>query len=301
MRIGLGVMSSTSVADACDEVARARDEGFESAWFSNIFGLEALTAAALAGRSVDGIEVGTFVVPIYTRHPMTLAQQAVTAQDACSGRFVLGVGLSHQVVVESMMGVDFSRPLRAMREYLSVVVPLLQQGSVSFSGEVYRVNAVLECPEGFVPPPVLVAALGPKMLELAGRMADGTATWMTGPSTLNEFTVPTIRTAAAAAERPQPRVTAGLPVCVTADVEGARDRAGRIFSVYGGLPSYRAMLDREGVGGPADVAVVGDEEAVAAVLERLAAAGVSDFVAAPFGSSDEIAVTRRLLTSGRFR
>lgn len=297
MRIGIGIMSGASVAGACDQVETARDEGFSAVWFSNIFGLDALTAAGLAGAAVGGIDIGTFVVPIYTRHPLSMAQQAITVQDACRGRFSLGIGLSHQIVIESMMGVPFVKPVRTMRDYLEVVVPLLRDGSVAFSGEVYSVNASLERPEGFVPPSVLVAALGPEMLKLAGTVADGTATWMTGPRTLERFTVPAIRRAADKAGRPAPRVVAGLPVCVTDDREAAESRAGRVFAVYGGLPSYRAMLDREGAAGPENVAVIGTEDEVVGTLNELAKAGVTDFVAAPFGSSEQIALTRSVLTS----
>ena len=245
---------------------RAHDDGFASYWSSQIFGLDALTALAVIGREVPDIELATAVVPTYPRHPMMLAAQAKTVQAATGGRLTLGIGLSHQIVVEAMWGLSFDRPLRHIREYLSILLPLLHEGSVQFSGETltFRGSIEVEAPA----PPVLVAALGPKMLELAGTVADGTVTWMTGPATLGAYIAPTITRAAEAAGRPAPRVAAGLPVCVTDDVDAARERIAKVFVVYGSLPSYRAMLDREGAEGPADVAIVGDEATVEAAIRR---------------------------------
>jgi F420-dependent oxidoreductase-like protein len=166
----------------------------------------------------------------------------------------------------------------------------------TFDGDTVRAHVALDI-QGATPFPVLVAALGPKMLALAGRVADGTVTWMTGPATLESHIVPTITKAAAAAGRPAPRVAVGLPVCVTADVDAARARADRIFEIYGTLPSYRAMLDREGARTPSDVAVIGDEGQVRRQTEHLAAIGATDFVANVFGSSEERAETYGLLRS----
>ena len=271
----------------------AADDGFESAWFNNIFGLDAITACAVTGPGVR-IEVGTFVTPVQPRHPHAMAQQAVTAYDACDGRFTLGIGLSHQIVVEDMFGMSYSKPARYMREYLSVLMPLLDEGHVSYAGEVFRVNGMVERPrEGR--PTVLVAALGPAMLKLTGELADGTATWMTGPRTLADHTVPTLVKATEAAGRPSPRVASALPVCVTNDVDAARERAAKEFAAYGTLPSYRAMLDREGAAGPADVAIVGDEDVIAAGLRTLVDAGVTDLVAGVFGDEEEIRRTRAVL------
>lgn len=292
MRIGIGVEAPT-MDKAIAGAREAADAGFASVWFSNIFGLDAITAAAVVGSHVPGVTLGTGVVPTYPRHPFAMAQQAVSAYDATGGRFVLGIGLSHQVVIESMLGMSFDKPARHMREYLSVLMPLLREGQVSFQGEIYAVRANLERPNGA--PPVLVAALGPTMLRLTGEMADGTITWMTGTRTLGEHIAPSVRAAAEAAGRPEPQVVAGLPVCVTDKPDDARAQAAKMFEVYGQLPSYRAMLDREGAGGPADVAIVGDEETVAAGVRRLADAGVTEFNGAIFGSSEDRARTRQVL------
>jgi len=228
---------------------------------------------------------------------MMLAAQALTTQMACNGRLLLGIGLSHQVVIESMFGMSFDKPARHMREYLSILMPLLNGEPVAFEGETLSANGSLGI-QGVDAPAVAVAALGPLMLKLAGRMTDGTVTWMTGPATLAEHTVPTISAAAAEAGRPAPRIVVGLPVCVTDDVDGARERAAKMFAMYGFLPSYRAMLDREGLAGPADIAMVGDEKTVQSAIEHVAESGATDFLAAEFGATDaEISRTRELLRS----
>ena len=298
MRIGIfgGDTANGPIGTIVDAARAAADDGFASYWLPQIFGMDALTALAVAGREVPGIELGTAVVPTYPRHPAMLAGQALTTQAAIGGRLALGIGLSHQVVIEAMFGYSFDKPVRHMREYLEILMPLVQTGSVSFAGEMLTGRIGLDV-RGATPFPVLVAALGTKMLELAGSVADGTVTWMTGPATIESHIVPTITAAAEQAGRGAPRVGVGLPVCVTDDVTGARERAASLFEMYGTLPSYRAMLDKEGAGGPADVAIVGDEDAVRAQVEHLAGIGTSDFVANPFGSSEERNRTRELLRS----
>jgi F420-dependent oxidoreductase-like protein len=279
-----------------DALRQAADDGFSSAWMSNIFGLDALTALAAAGSQVPGIELGTAVVPTYPRHPAALAQQALTTATAVGGRLTLGIGLSHKIVIEDMFGYSFDRPARHMREYLSVLLPLLDGQTASFDGETVRAHVTLSTPRpGRVP--VLLAALAPQMLRLAGQRTDGTVLWMTGPATVRDHIVPAITKAAAEAGRPAPRVVCMLPVCVTDDPEAARARANRIFAIYGQLPSYRAMLDREGAAEPGDVVVTGDEASVAAQLDALAQAGVTDLVAAEYSRGDDQQRTRALLKS----
>lgn len=293
MKIGLGVGGRT-MAKAVAAVQEAEADGFAAAWFSNTFGLDAMTACAVAGAATTRIELGTFVVPTYPRHPFAMAQQASSTNDAAGGRFTLGIGLSHQVVIEGMLGMSFDKPARHMREYLEVLLPLLQEGRVQHRGSLYSVAAGLEA-NGVASPPVVVAALGPKMLELAGALADGTATWTTGVKTLADHIVPTIAAAAERAGRPAPRIVAGLPVCVTEDPDAARAEAAKLFAVYGTLPSYRAMLDREGAATPGEIALVGDEEAVAASVRQIAEAGVTEFDGALYGSPEQQARSRELL------
>ncbi len=195
-----------------------------------------------------------------------------------------------------MYGYSFDRPARHMREYLSILLPLLDGQQASFQGETMRAGIGLSTPRpGRVP--VLLAALAPQMLRLAGQRTDGTVLWMTGPATIRDYIVPTIREAAAAAGRPSPRVVCLLPVCVTDDPDGARARANRVFAIYAQLPSYRAMLDREGAAQPGDVVLTGDEDAVAAQIRDLEEAGVTDFVAAEYSRGDDQVRTRALLKS----
>ncbi len=260
--------------------AKEMDEkGLSSLWLAHIFGLDALTSMALVGRETSRIELGTAVVPTYPRHPTAMAQQALTAGVASGGRFTLGVGLSHQLVIEGMLGLSFEKPAVHMREYLEVLAPLLRGEPVRYQGERYRVSAGLQI-EGAPAVPVLVAALGPVMLGVTARLARGTITWMTGPKTLVSHVVPTLREAASKEELPEPRVVAGFPVAIADDVEKARERVASILQMYGTLPSYRAMLDREGVQGPADIALVGNEAQVGAAIDQLSETGATDLIAA---------------------
>ena len=277
-----------------DQLKMAVDDGFSSAWMANIFGLDALTALAVAGHGIHGIEIGTAVVPTYPRHPAVLAQQALTTALALGSRLALGIGLSHKIVIEDMYGYSFDAPATHMSEYLSILLPLVNGEAVAFEGKTMRAGFALSVPRtGDVP--VLLAALGPQMLKLAGQRTAGTILWMTGPATVRDYIVPTMTAAAQEAGRPAPRVVCILPVCVTDDPDGARARAATVFEIYGQLPSYRAMLDREGAQGPADVAIVGDEDAVAGQITALADCGVTDFVAGEFASGQERLRTRALL------
>jgi F420-dependent oxidoreductase-like protein len=271
-------------------IALARDverRGFSSLWMAQFFGMDALTALAVVARETERIELGTAVLPSYPRHPLGMAQQAMTAGVAADGRFTLGIGLSHPIVIETLMGLDYAKPATHMREYLEVLTPLLRGEPVSFAGDRYRVNAELAI-EGAQPVPLILAALGPVMLDLAGRFSDGTVTWMTGPATLANHIVPTIRTAAAKAGRPAPRIIAGLPFVVTDDAPKVRERLSRTLRMYATMPSYRAMFDREGVANPEDVAVLGNEAEVAAILDRLEESGVTDFNASVLTPDSEI-------------
>lgn len=299
MRIGIHAGLSGQGDNAMDELldaARSAKEHGLDFWTPQLSDIDALTALAVVGREVPGLRVGTAVVPTYPRHPMVMAMQALTVQAATAGRLSLGIGLSHQVVIEGAYGIDFSKPVRHMREYLEILMPLLHEGRVTFEGEelTARTFAPMK-PAGSTPPPVVVAALGTQMLRLAGRMADGTALWMVGPRTLGDHIVPTINKAAAQAGRPAPKVVVGLPVSVTADPEGARQKAASAFGFYNNLPSYRAMLDKESAEGPADVAVVGDEEEVAAQLRHLGEIGATSLSLPVFGSREDRSRTLSLL------
>lgn len=294
MRIGYfgGGAVDKSVEAIVADAAQAEADGFASFWVPQIFGHDALTALAVVGTRVPRIELGTAVVPTFPRHPMMLAQQCLTVSDACGGRLTLGIGLSHQIVIEQMMGLSFDKPVRHLRDYLSVLAPLSKGEPVSYVGEKYTTHAGLSLAQ---PQPfgIVVAALGPQLLKVTAELADGTLTWCTGPETLAHHTIPTITAAAEAAGRPAPRVIAALPVCVTDDREAAKERCAQVFQVYGTLPSYRAMLDREGAAGPEDIAITGSEAEVTERILALADIGVTDFGAVEFpGNPDEAAATR---------
>jgi F420-dependent oxidoreductase-like protein len=297
--VQIGVMFDTEQPfdEVVGQVAALSEAGIEAAWASQIFGYDSLTLLAVIGREVPGIALGTAVVPTYPRHPVMLAGQALTVQAATGGRLTLGIGLSHQMVIENVFGQSFDRPARHMKEYLSILVPLLEGEQVAFVGETLKASTFGPLQISAPAPPVLVAALGTVMLRLTGQMASGTVTWMTGPATLESHVVPTIRSAAAEAGRPEPQIGVGLPVCVTDDPSAARVKAGEVFSIYEHLPSYRAMLDREGAAGPADVAIVGTETEVKSQVRRLAAIGTTDFCGVPFGSDSEIKSTIGVLAS----
>jgi 5,10-methylenetetrahydromethanopterin reductase len=300
MRIGIHASVSPKTANAIDDLvdsaSRAHQLGLDF-WVPQMSDVDALTALAVVGRSVPGLAVGTAVVPTYPRHPLVMASQALTVQAATGNRLTLGIGLSHQVVIEGAFGLSYAKPVRHMREYLSILMPALHEGKVSFEGR--ELTARTFSPvrvAGATAPAVLVAALGEQMLDVAGRLADGTALWMVGPRTIGEHIVPRITRAAEAAGRSRPQVAVGLPVCVTSDPAGARERAAGAFGFYNNLPSYRAMLDREGAEGPADVAVVGGEKEVADQLRRLGDLGATALSLPVFGSREERDRTLELLS-----
>jgi F420-dependent oxidoreductase-like protein len=288
LRIGALIDVDTTLPETVAQLRHFADAGLDHAFAVQIFGHDALTLLAAAGAQVPGIGLGTGVVPVYPRHPMMLAQQALTVQAATDNRLILGIGLSHQVVVEGMWGISFDKPARYMKEYLAALMPLLHGQTVNVTGERITANAFqkLDIPD-VAPPPVLVAALGDTMLKLAGRVADGTITWMTGTKTVASHIAPTIGQAAEKAGRPAPRIAVSLPVSVTSDIDAARERVNKAFAIYPNLPSYRAMMDKEEAETPADLAFLGDEDAVTVAIEELAAAGATDFVASIVGNAEE--------------
>ncbi|MGV0714300.1 TIGR03564 family F420-dependent LLM class oxidoreductase [Mycolicibacterium sp. XJ662] len=281
-------------------LASLRDEGFRRVWMAQLpYDPDLLTVLAVVFREVDTIEIASGVIPIQIQHPTQLAQRALTLNTIADGRFHLGVGLSHRMVTEGVWGISYDRPVRQMREYLDALLPLLSGAPADASGEFWTTRGSLQIP-GAPTPDVYLAALGPQMLRLAGRRSAGTMTWMTGPKTLAGHIVPALRTAAAEAGRDESavRVVASLPVAVTDDVDAVRAVAAEQFAIYGQLPSYRAMLDREGYAGPEDAAIIGDEKTVADRLAELGSSGVDEFVGGVFDTDPEgRARTRALLRS----
>ncbi len=295
MRVGIYLDDQGRSLDVVVEAARdGAKAGFASAWLTQFAGWDALTALAVVGRDAPGIELGTAVVPTYPRHPLVLASQALTVQAAVGNRLTLGIGVSHRVIVEGQFGYSFDRPVDHVREYLSVLGPLLRGESVSHRGATLTAVGAIDAP-GTKPPSLLIGALGPAMLRTAGELADGTVTTWTGPATLADHIVPTITRAARAAGRPDPRVVALTFVCVTSEADARRAWVAQRFAMVGQLPSYRAVLDREGLDGPGDTVILGDEASVERQIRRLASAGVTELVALPIGSAQEQATTTELL------
>ena len=283
VRIGLYISAgaTTPIDTLLERFERAEADGFATAWVGQVFDHDALTLLALAARATRRIELGSWVVPAPLRHPAVLAQQALTVQAASSGRLVLGVGVSHQEVVARCFGEPFEHPARHMREYLELLVPLLAGERVEHAGERYRVSLQLGR-LGANPPPVLLAALGPAMLRLAGAAAAGAAIWLGSRRYLEELAVPRLREAARAAGRSAPRVACGFPIAVTRDLAAARTGAQALLARSAKLPAYRRVLERGGLTQPAEAAIVGDEDAVAREIAALAAVGVTDLNAALF-------------------
>jgi 5,10-methylenetetrahydromethanopterin reductase len=286
----LANLSNKSPLDSCiRELTQARDDGFERVWMTQMpYDYDLLTVLAAAMHEVSDIKVGSGVVPIQNQHPMLMAQRALTLNQIAGGRFTLGVGVTHRAVTEGMWGISWDRSVRRLSEYLDGLLPLLAGEQVNASGEMLTTRGALQISDAPTPD-VYVAALGPQMLRLSGRRTAGTITWMTGPKTLKEHIGPTMRAAAADAGRPDGAVSvaAALPIAVTDDVAAARAVAAEQFAMYGHLPSYRAMLDREGYAGPEDAALIGDEATVRARLDEVRAADVDEYVAIPFDPSPE--------------
>ena len=290
MRIGL-MIGGTPVPDRSLNGLvklgqRIEQLGLKDLWMAHISDHDALLALAIIGRETHTLGLGTAVTAVYPRHPLALAQQALSAGTASNGRFKLGIGLAHKVVVENSWGFSYDKPAKYMREYLTVLSRLMAGEKVSFEGKNFNVHGLAINISDPQPVPILLAALGPVMLKLAGEMGDGTITWMSGEKTLGEYIIPSINQAADNAGKPPPSIVACVPLSLTNNVDAARESLNKKLMVYGQLPSYRAMLDREGATHPAEVSLVGDEVALRAGIQRLKDIGVTDFGAAIVAEDD---------------
>jgi F420-dependent oxidoreductase-like protein len=285
MRIGLylTVPGTHKTLSAFVEAAvEAERQGFASLWTAQTRSFDAMMALALVGARTSRIELGTAVVPTFPRHPLVMAQQAITAQAASGSRFVLGIGLSHRSSMEPL-GYSWDKPILHMREYLTALNTLLKQEPLHLEGETVKAGGARVELADAAPPPVIVAALGPQMLKLTGQLADGTVIWMGGPRYIEEAVVPVLSTAAAEAGRAAPRIIASVPVCVTGEAATVKERLATGFAGYGNLPSYRAILDKSGDQvGPADVSLIGTASEVGAGLRSFASAGATEFAAYPY-------------------
>ena len=302
MRIGINGSSNIAVgapvAAMVDHAAEAEEAGFASYWFAQLAVPDALTVIGACGGRTSTIEIGTAVIPTWPRHPLMLAGQALTTQELIGNRLTLGIGLAHKPSVESTLKIPFATPAKHMDEYLSVLLPALRDRKVSFTGDIWsaEVEGINGVP-GAEPPQVLLAAMGPRMLRLAGERTDGTMLWLSGPKAIASQIKPGLDAAAADAGRPAPRIAASVPVCVTRKADEVRNVIAALLAGYNDLPSYRGVMDSEGAAGPADVSLVGTEEEVQAGLDAFAEVGTTDFAALEFSTDgDEAAATRAFLT-----
>ncbi|GAA0936736.1 LLM class F420-dependent oxidoreductase [Actinocorallia libanotica] len=282
----IGVMIGAERGDGARKVARlladiewAEAAGMDSAWIPQVpTDFDALTAVALMGARTSRIELGTAVVPLQAQHPIALARQALSAQAAAGGRLALGVGPSHHWIVRDMLGLPYERPAAYTRDYLEVLRAALNgPGPVDVENETFLVHNPLDL--GPVSPmPVLVAALGPVMLKLAGAHADGTVLWMADERAVADHVVPRITSAAEEAGRPAPRIVAGIPVCLCepSRVDEARERANRILGEAEISPNYQRLLEYGDIKDVGGLCAAGDEKAIAARFRRFADAGVTD-------------------------
>ena len=296
IKIGMVLNTERSVASAVAQAEKIRAAGFAAAWSTQIFGLDALSTLAVVGASVPELELGTAVVPIYGRHPQVLAQQALTAQAASGGRLTLGIGLSHRIVVEGLWGESYERPASYLAEYLDALLPLLSGEAAMHDGE--RLKAITMGPLSIesTRPDVLVAALGDRMLNLAGRLTEGTVTWMTGISTVRDHVAPKITAAADEAGRSAPRIAVALPICLTDNPSRAAALIDEELAIYPTLPSYAAMLEKEGAASASGIGLIGSEELIRDGLGRLEEAGGTELLGGVGGTPEEQDASFELLS-----
>jgi F420-dependent oxidoreductase-like protein len=282
----IGVMIGPERGRYASKVARMRADGVwaEEAGLSSIWipqipdEFDALTAATVIGADTTRIEIGTAVVPVQPRHPIALAQQALSVQAVCGGRLTLGLGVSHHWIIDEMLGLAYDRPAGVMRDYLDVLDQALTgPGTVDVENEGFRIHNPLDITD-VAPTPVLLAALGPVMLRLAGERTDGTLLWLADERAIDSHVAPTINGAAEKAGRPAPRIVAGIPVCLCRDdeVDLAVARTNRILSEAEVSPNYQRLLDLGDATDVGDILAAGSESSVEKRLRSFADAGVTD-------------------------
>lgn len=287
MRLGLWIDEENLRIDEVGAAAKAAEEhGIDRIWFSQRLGWDALTLIAGAAPFTSTIQFAVGIVPVYPRHPLALAAQALSVQAVIGNRLTLGIGSSHPQIIEGMFGLSMEQPARYMREYVEALGPLLSGEPVAYEGEKLTARGHIEIP-GTEAPELILAALGPRMLKIAGELTAGTTTSWVGPEVIESFIRPTIDQAATAAGRPRPQIIAGACVALTDDPDASREWIRARFGPAGDMPAYRAVLDRGGKAGPEDTAVLGDESAVAKEIERFAEAGATEFLLCPVGTDEE--------------
>lgn len=298
MKTGMYLVGSAGPAEIVEQARAASRAGLDSAYVGQVLSWDALTLVALCASAVPGIELGTAVVPTYPRHPIALAGQVLTAQAVADTQITVGVGPSHQALMEGVFGYRYDRPARHIREYLTALIPLLRGEAVKVRGETVTAIGHLDAPVS-ITPSVLLAALGPVMLRVAGELTDGTVTTWTGPRTVADHIVPRISAAASTAGRPAPRVVCGVIMSVTGDPDRVRADLDAQLGFAGDFPAYRAVLDREGLRGVAETVIAGDEATVERELRRYADAGATELVVGLAGEPAEQASGLALVSALR--
>jgi F420-dependent oxidoreductase-like protein len=299
MRLGLHVGGEGLTLDELiGQVRAAAEAGLDSAFFNQLTSWDAIDLAALSAREVPGIDVGTAVTQSYPRHPLALAGQALTAQVVSRNRFTLGIGPSHPQIIEGQFGYSYDRPARHVRDYLTALGPLLRGEQVDHHGSTLTAVGQIDVP-GAEPPSVLLAALGPVMLRIAGELADGTVTVWTGPESIGEHIAPAIIRAATEAGRPDPRIVGTAIVSLTTDPDGAREQIAEALGFAGRFPAYRSALDRQGMSGVHETVIAGDESAVERAVKAYADAGATELVVSPLGDDRDRARIIELLAAIR--
>ncbi|MFG2500748.1 LLM class F420-dependent oxidoreductase [Streptomyces sp. NPDC048441] len=285
MTIGVALSLQDRVDSTVQLAREAHEAGLRSAWFGQTFSYDSPTLAAIVGREVPGLHVGTAAIPVFGRHPLLVSSQAQTAQAATGGRYHLGLALGTKQLTEAAFGIPHERPIGRLREFLTALRQLLETGSSDFHGELLTATTPLPArvPGAEPPVPLLVAAMGPQALRVSGELADGILPLLAGPRALAEHIVPAVTAAAEAAGRPAPRIVAFVPGVVTADAETVRETATEALSFYEQFPSYQRVIGLSGATRAVDLAVIGDEETVAAEVRRYREAGATEVV---FTSTD---------------
>jgi F420-dependent oxidoreductase-like protein len=276
MSLAAYINPGADLAVATELVRMSERLGYDSVWVTHGLGRDSFLVLAAYGAATTRIGLGNGVVPIYPRHPVVMAQAALTLNEMAAGRFRLGIGVSHAASMEDMLGLRVVEPLAAMREYVAVLRGALGSGS-DFSGRHYRARWTMAVPRRPPAPPIYLAALSVKMLELAGEIADGAILWLCPPDYVREVAVPAISRGRRRANRTLDgfEIVAAVPLAVTDDRAAAMTAFRSELSRYATLPFYRAMLQAAGLG--ADVAAFDRDGAVpTAMAEALGALGSAE-------------------------
>lgn len=281
-----GVMSGPERGDSARKMTRmqsdaqwAESAGLDTVWVPQVPNdFDALTAVAMMGAATSTVEIGTAVVPLQAQHPIALARQALSVHASIGGRLTLGVGPSHHWIVSDMLGLPYEKPAGYTRDYLEVLrAALAATGSVDVENDTFTVHNPFDLTP-VAPMPIVVAALGPVMLRIAGERGDGTVLWMADYRAIADHIVPRITKAADNAGKPAPRVIAGVPVCLCApdQVDVARERANRILGEAEYSPNYQNLLEHGDARDVGELCIAGDEQALLEGFKRYRDAGVTD-------------------------